>query len=108
MKEVLKGGTSVLIAPEGTRNNTDELLLPFRHGPFRLAVESQISVVPVIIHNASKLMKRGSLLLKPGVVHSYVLPEVSVEGLSEEDVPALADGVFKMMKEKIVELNGSH
>ncbi|MFT7149716.1 MAG: 1-acyl-sn-glycerol-3-phosphate acyltransferase [Nonlabens sp.] len=107
MKEVLKGGTSVLIAPEGTRNNTDELLLPFRHGPFRLAIESQISIIPVIIHDAGKLMRRGSLLLKPGVVHSYVLPEVPVKGLTEGDVTDLTDKVFKMMKEKIVELNGS-
>ncbi len=108
LKEILNGGTSVLIAPEGTRNNTDQLLLPFRHGPFRLAIESQISVIPVVIHNASKLMKRGSLLLKPGIVHSYVLPEVPVDGLTEADVEGLSERVHKMMYEKIVELNGSH
>lgn len=107
MREVLKGGTSVLIAPEGTRNNTDEILLPFRHGPFRLAIESNINIIPVVIHKASKLMRRGSLLLKPGVVHSYVLPEVSVEGLDENDVEQLTDNVFKMMKDKIVALDQS-
>ncbi|MFY0593953.1 lysophospholipid acyltransferase family protein [Roseivirga sp.] len=107
MKELLSGGTSVLVAPEGTRNNTEETLLPFRHGPFRLAIESNINIIPVVIHRASKLMKRGSLLLKPGVVHSYVLPEVSVEGMTESDVERLAGDVFKMMKDKIVALDES-
>lgn len=108
MKELLKGGTSVLIAPEGTRNNTEETLLPFRHGPFRLAIESNINIIPVVIHKASKLMRRGSLLLKPGVVHSYILPEVSVEGLNEKDIEQLTNDVFKMMKDKIVALDQSN
>lgn len=107
MKELLKGGTSVLVAPEGTRNNTDELLLPFRYGPFRLAIESQINIIPVVIHNASKLMRRGSLLLRPGVVHSYILPMVSVEGMTENELESLTEGVYKMMKNKIEELNQS-
>ncbi len=107
MKALLKGGTSVLVAPEGTRNNTDEVLLPFRYGPFRLAIESQIPITPVVIHNAAKLMKRGSLLLKPGVVHSYILPEVSVEGMTEDHLESLTQNVFKMMKNKIEELNQS-
>ena len=65
LKQILSGGTSVLVAPEGTRNNTDEPLLPFRYGPFRLAIESQIPILPVIIHNAGKLMTRGSLFTHP-------------------------------------------
>ena len=66
LKQILSGGTSVLVAPEGTRNNTDEPLLPFRYGPFRLAIESQIPILPVIIHNAGKLMTRGGKSWKGG------------------------------------------
>jgi len=105
LKEVLKGGTSVLVAPEGTRNNTDEPLLPFRYGPFRLAIESQIPILPVIIHDAGKLMTRGSLLLKPGTVHTWALPEVSVEGMTEDDLDALTNKVYEMMKAKILEMD---
>ncbi|WP_420388411.1 lysophospholipid acyltransferase family protein [Roseivirga sp.] len=105
LKQLLSGGTSVLVAPEGTRNNTDEPLLPFRYGPFRLAIESQIPILPVIIHNAGKLMKRGSLLLTPGVVHSYCLPEISVEGLTEDDLDELTNSTYELMKNKIIELN---
>lgn len=105
LKQMLSGGTSVLVAPEGTRNNTDEPLLPFRYGPFRLAIESQIPIIPVVIHNAGKLMKRGSLLLRPGVIHSYCLPEISVEGLTEDDLNSLTQSTYELMKNKIIELN---
>lgn len=105
LKEILKGGTSVLVAPEGTRNNTDEPLLPFRYGPFRLAVESQISIIPVIIHDAGKLMKRGSLLLRPGRVNCYCLPEVSVEGKTEDDIEELTQSTYELMRNKILEMN---
>lgn len=105
LKKILQGGTSVLVAPEGTRNNTEEPLLPFRYGPFRLAVESQINILPVVIHNAGRLMKRGSLLLRPGTIRSYCLPEVSVQGKTEADVEALSVHVHELMRKKIIELN---
>lgn len=107
LKKILQGGNSVLVAPEGTRNNTGEPLLPFRYGPFRLAVESQINILPVVIHNADKLMKRGSLLLKPGTIKSYCLHEVSVQGKTEADIEALSLQVHDLMRAKIIELNES-
>jgi len=108
LMEILQGGTSVLVAPEGTRNNTEEPLLPFRYGPFRLAIEAQINILPVVIHDAGKLMKRGSLLLTPGTIHSYCLPEVSVQGKTEADIEALTAEVHSLMKAKILELNAKN
>ena len=108
LKQILKGGTSVLVAPEGTRNNSDEPLLPFRYGPFRLAIESQIPILPVVIHNAGKLMTRGSLLLKPGNVHCWALPEVQVEGLTEDNLDELTHRVYEMMKKKILEMDKAY
>lgn len=105
LMEILKGGTSILVAPEGTRNNTDEPLLPFRYGPFRLAIESQINIIPVVIHNAGKLMKRGSLLLSPGTINCYCLPEISVQGKTAEDIEALTKSTYEVMRDKVIELN---
>ena len=105
LMDILKGGTSILVAPEGTRNNTDEPLLPFRYGPFKLAIESQIDIIPVVIHNAGKLMKRGSLLLTPGLIKCYCLPEISVQGKTSDDAEALAKSTQELMKAKILELD---
>lgn len=107
LKEILQGGTSVLVAPEGTRNNTGTPLLPFRYGPFKLAIESQINILPVVIHNADKLMRRGSLLLRPGTINTYCLAEISVQGKTLDDLEALTQQTHDLMKAKIIELNNT-
>jgi 1-acyl-sn-glycerol-3-phosphate acyltransferase len=68
---ILKKGTSVVVAPEGTRNDTAELIMPFQKGAFRLSVETRIPILPIAIIGADKLMKRGSILLRPGKVSIY-------------------------------------
>lgn len=51
--ELLKNGTSVYIAPEGTRNDGDQLL-EFHAASFKLAEKSKRPVVPVAINNSEK------------------------------------------------------
>ncbi|MDG1278414.1 MAG: lysophospholipid acyltransferase family protein [Algoriphagus sp.] len=67
----LKKGISIVVAPEGTRNDTKETLLPFQKGAFRLSIETRIPVLPMAVIGADKIMKRGSLLLSPGKVRIY-------------------------------------
>src|SRR5512133_2904894 len=49
--EVLKSGLSMMAYPEGTRSR-DGRMLPFKKGPFHLAMDSGIPVVPVTIIGA--------------------------------------------------------
>src|SRR3990172_2779248 len=65
--ERIKNGTSVLIFPEGTRSNTGKLL-PFKRGGFLLAVKSGAPVVPLSIQGSTGIMRRGSLLIRPGKI----------------------------------------
>src|SRR3972149_7674856 len=65
--ERIKNGTSVLIFPEGTRSNTGELL-PFKRGGFLLATKSGVTVVPVSIQGTADIMKKESILIRPGIV----------------------------------------
>lgn len=69
--QILQTGKSVVVAPEGTRNDSPELLLPFQYGAFRLAIECQTPILPLAIIGADHIMKRGSLLLSPGKVRIY-------------------------------------
>jgi len=68
---VLKAGYSIVVAPEGTRNDTKDALLPFYNGAFRLAIETQTPVMCLAIINSAQIMPKGKLSLWPGTVHCY-------------------------------------
>ena len=55
--EKMKGGISLVIFPEGTRNKTSEPFLPFHGGSFKLAEKSGCAVIPVAINNAADIFE---------------------------------------------------
>lgn len=65
-ERVLARGVHVTSFVEGTRSPNGRLL-PFKKGPFYLAMESGAAVVPVTLVGTGKLMRKGSLKLCPGV-----------------------------------------
>jgi 1-acyl-sn-glycerol-3-phosphate acyltransferase len=75
-KAALASGHNVLIFPEGTRSR-DGRLLPFKKGPFHLAMESQASVVPITLTGTAALMPKGTLRLRPGKVGIHFHAPVS-------------------------------
>ncbi|TXD78309.1 1-acyl-sn-glycerol-3-phosphate acyltransferase [Algoriphagus ratkowskyi] len=88
----LNQGISAVVAPEGTRNDSQATLLPFKSGAFRLAVETGIPILPIAVIGANKIMKKGSFLISPGKVKIYfsnpIYPpkpsEIAVNKLSEK------------------------
>ncbi len=84
----LNQGSSIVVAPEGTRNDSDEVLLPFQKGAFRLSFETGIPILPMAVIGADQIMKRGSLLLSPGKVKVYfsaaIHPPMTSEDLLNE------------------------
>jgi len=66
--DVLRDGVNISIFPEGTRSR-DGKLLPFKKGPFHLAMESGVSIIPVTIHGTEQMMPKGRNTILPGVAH---------------------------------------
>jgi 1-acyl-sn-glycerol-3-phosphate acyltransferase len=66
-KRELERGSCLVVFPEGTRSR-DGSLLPFKKGPFFLAMESGAPVVPVSIAGTTRLLPKGRLGLKSGTV----------------------------------------
>jgi len=56
MADALRGGDSLIMFPEGTRNMGDEALLPFKSGLYRLALACpEVCLVPVWIDNLKRV-----------------------------------------------------
>jgi putative phosphoserine phosphatase/1-acylglycerol-3-phosphate O-acyltransferase len=96
--ERLKGGTSIAIAPEGTRSPTPTLG-PFKKGAFHLAMQAGVPLVPIVIRNAGDLMWRGSLVIRPGTVDVAVLDPIPTDRWTAASIGARA----KEIRERFVQ-----
>jgi len=96
MKDRIAHGVSIMIYPEGTRSRTAELL-PFRNGAFRLAIETQIPILPLAISGTRDSIRSGSLLFNPADVTIRILEPIEVTGLGGGDVETLRDRVQSLI-----------
>jgi 1-acyl-sn-glycerol-3-phosphate acyltransferase len=101
LKKALKDGISILIFAEGTQNRTTDLLQPFHDGAFRIAVDTQQPILPMVVIGAGKLMPPGTIDLKPGNIKIVVGEEIATEGLTSKDIARLKQETFDAMKTMI-------
>jgi 1-acyl-sn-glycerol-3-phosphate acyltransferase len=102
LKAFLKAGISILIFAEGTQNRSRDILQPFHDGAFRIAVDTQQPILPVVVLGAGRLMPPGTINLKPGLIRIFVGKKISTEGLSAQDVKMLKQQTFEKMSEMII------
>jgi len=101
LKRILGLGISVLIFPEGTQNRTNDPLQQFYDGAFRIAVETQQPVLPIVILNAGKVMPPGKAFIQPGKIVVVVGEEIPTTGLTLNEVKDLREKVFGIMSAMI-------
>jgi 1-acyl-sn-glycerol-3-phosphate acyltransferase len=83
---VLASGVHVMSFVEGTRSR-DGRLLPFKKGPFYLAMETGAPVVPVSIRGTETMMRKHSLRIYPGVAHvAFHAPLYPADFATREDL----------------------
>ena len=98
--QTLQGGLSVAIAPEGTRSVGDRLG-PFKKGPFHIAMQAGVPVVPIVIHNATDVLPKGGFFVRPSPVYVDVLPPVPTDGWAAETVDTHVADVRARFLEKL-------
>ncbi|MDB5118496.1 MAG: acyl-phosphate glycerol 3-phosphate acyltransferase [Mucilaginibacter sp.] len=105
--EALTNGTSVIIFPEGRiPDEYPPKLHDFKNGPFRMAIELKIPIIPVTSLNTWKVLWDTGLLhgSKPGICNIFVHKPVETAHLTLDDADILRDEVFGMMKQKFEEI----
>lgn len=104
----LKKNISIVIAPEGTFNMTDKPLKEFYNGAFKIAIETQTPIKPVIFLDANDRLNHKSIFsLNPGKSRSVFLEEIPVAGLTMKDMDFLKDKVYLKMEAAIIKYHAS-
>jgi 1-acyl-sn-glycerol-3-phosphate acyltransferase len=102
LKSLLKHRISIGIFPEGTFNETGKPLKAFYDGAFRIAIETQTSVKPVLFLDNYNLLNYHELLsLKRGKSRAVFLEEISPEGYSLQQIALFKQKVFTIMENKL-------
>jgi 1-acyl-sn-glycerol-3-phosphate acyltransferase len=108
LKSVIKKAVSVVIAPEGTFNTTTAPLKDFYDGAFRVAIETQTPIKPIVFLDAYDRLNYHRLLsLTPGKSRAVFLAEIPVAGLTTEDTAALKEKTYRAMEEALIRYKAS-
>jgi 1-acyl-sn-glycerol-3-phosphate acyltransferase len=77
----IRAGTSVIVFPEGTRSPGGQLRL-FKSGPFHLAIEAQVPIVPITVSGSQRITPKGELLVHAGRVKITYGAPIPTRGVS--------------------------
>lgn len=103
LKSIINKGISVMVFPEGTFNLTHRPLKDFYDGAFRVAIETQTPVKPVLFLDAySRMHYKSIFTLNPGRSRLVYMEEIPVTNLTTDDVSLLRERVFRAMEEKLI------
>ena len=81
---VIHEGMSALIFAEGTRSRTGNLL-PFKKGPFVLAIAAQVPALPVYCAHTFGILPKGHIRIRPRPITLYFGEPIETAGMSYED-----------------------
>ncbi|MBC8986916.1 1-acyl-sn-glycerol-3-phosphate acyltransferase [Pedobacter sp. N36a] len=104
--ERLEAGWSLIIFPEGGIDGLHypPVLQSFKNGPFRLAIEKNLAIVPVSLSDVWKKMwddgsKYGST---PGICDIYIHQPVATHDLTITDADQLKERIFNLINSKLL------
>ncbi len=99
MQETLEQGTNLCLYPEGTRNKGGQPMQPFFDGAFRTAIKAQKPIMPgILFHTAKVLPPTKTFWARPHPIQLHFLDPIPTDGLTQDDVPALKERLFKIME----------
>jgi 1-acyl-sn-glycerol-3-phosphate acyltransferase len=93
---------SILAFPEGTRSD-DGKIHPFKKGPFILAINTGLPLLPVSVSGTRKITPKGKISIHPGRVKVIIHPPVSTDNLTLGDRHKLVEDFQKTIQKGFIE-----
>jgi 1-acyl-sn-glycerol-3-phosphate acyltransferase len=97
---------SVRLFPEGTRTRDGELG-EFKDGAFRLAIDHQLPILPLVVDGTRTAPEAGSLKMNTTDAEVRVLAPVPTAGMGKDDAPALRDRVRALIAAELAAMRGA-
>lgn len=94
----IKSGLSICIFPEGGIPDDETVVLDeFKDGAFRLAIEHQITIIPISFTTNKKLFPYSFFKGKPGVLKATVHKPITTKGMELQDKQKLKNCVRNLL-----------
>lgn len=95
----IRAGISIIVFPEGTRSDARSVL-PFKKGPFALAMKAGVPLVPVAIEGSGRLMPKNSWNITPGPIRVRVGAPIDPAQFADDRI-----ALIKAVRSAIIDLN---
>lgn len=108
--EEIDKGRSIVIYPEGTIPAKPNKMMPFKNGAFKLAIEKQVPILPVIHLNNWHLLQNGGFFKSNGrfgIANIKVLKPIETTGMTEDHIDDLKNKVFDLINTNLALYHGT-
>ena len=99
--EKLKEGLSMCFFPEGGIPKEDVFLKKFKNGPFRLAIEQEIKIVPITMPDNKHMFPGEYFKGRPGIVRVKVHKAIDPNSLAEKSIKNLNTSVYNTIFDQL-------
>ncbi len=96
----IKNGEFVCVFPEGTRNKSNDIFLPFKSGASAIAIKTQTPIIPMVQVKKMRFFRRNYYYYG----EPFELSEFYGKKLDEEDVNAADEKIKQVLLEMYLEL----
>jgi 1-acyl-sn-glycerol-3-phosphate acyltransferase len=99
--EKLKKGINMCIFPEGGIPKENVFLKKFKNGPFRLAIEQNIKIIPITMPDNKQMFPQEYFKGRPGIVRVKVHKAIDSNSLAEKSIENLNTSVYNTIFEQL-------